>query len=234
MLMKMKSDDALEEAREGMKPRAIVRLAVSIGCPSGIGPEVALAGALAMHRADPYVHVLLVGDVGALRAAARAIDVDPELVVATGVASPRESRRTGGQIAVLQPSGPLAATDRRPGKPSRAGGAAQLAWIDAACDLAQSGVVDVVGVGLADGSVAVRNLRADEDVCRFSHAAADRPMAGGAVTALAFSADGAAGAHLLGGSGVFASGGEEQVGVHVAAGGVEVPFGSFPGHAAHS
>ena len=60
-----------------MKRRTrVVRLAVSTGCPCGIGPEVALAGALAMRRQDPDVRLLLVGDLGALRAAARAIGVD--------------------------------------------------------------------------------------------------------------------------------------------------------------
>lgn len=53
--------------------------------------------------------------------------------------------------------------------------------------MAQSDVVDVVGVGLADGRVVVHNLRADESVCTFAHAQADRAMAGGSVTCLSFS-----------------------------------------------
>ncbi len=106
-----------------------VRLAVSIGCPCGIGPEVSLAGALAMSREDPDVHVLLVGDAGALRSAARAIGVD------------------ASTIAVLQPGPSLAAADRRAGKPTRGAGAAQLAWIDTATDLVSSGDADALVTG---------------------------------------------------------------------------------------
>lgn len=54
--------------------------------------------------------------------------------------------------------------------------------------LAQSPVVDVVGVGLADGRIIVHNLRADATICKFSHASGG--SAGGAgsrITALAFS-----------------------------------------------
>ena len=107
-----------------MRPRALVRLAVSIGCPCGIGPEVSLAGTIAMRRADPRVRVLLVGDVGALRAAARAIGVEPARVIrATSAqeawsAAPRGSRASS--IFVLEPARALSAADRRPGKPGTA------------------------------------------------------------------------------------------------------------------
>jgi 4-hydroxythreonine-4-phosphate dehydrogenase len=48
---------------------------------------------------------------------------------------------------VWQPTEDLAAKDARPGAPSRAGGAAELAWIDAACDLAKDDVVDAMTTG---------------------------------------------------------------------------------------
>lgn len=130
---------------------APVRLAVSIGCPCGVGPEVALAGVLAMRKEDPHAQILLVGDVGALRAAARAIDVDPVRV--DRVESPDDAwsvvaRGPGASsIAVLEPARPLAAADRRPGKPARAAGAAQLAWIDAATDLVAMGAADALVTG---------------------------------------------------------------------------------------
>jgi U3 small nucleolar RNA-associated protein 21 len=54
--------------------------------------------------------------------------------------------------------------------------------------LAQSDTVDIIGVGFADGTVSVINLRADKCICTFSHASADA-TARGAITALAFSAD---------------------------------------------
>ncbi len=131
--------------------RATVRLAVSIGCPCGIGPEVALAGALAMRKENARARVLLVGDLGALRAAARAIGEDPALFIRVHSASdawvaPPTGKR-GASVAVLQPTATLAAADRRPGKPTRASGAAQLAWIDAATDLVASGGADALVTG---------------------------------------------------------------------------------------
>lgn len=63
--------------------------------------------------------------------------------------------------------------------------------------MAQSDVVDVVGVGLADGRIVVHNLRADARVCAFAHARADAGMAGGAVTSLSFSSEGVLGAPVL-------------------------------------
>ena len=134
---------------------ANVRLAVSIGCPCGIGPEVALAGALAMRKEDARVRLLLVGDLGALRAAARAIGQDPAVLIRVQSASdawtePPTGRR-GGQrgapLAVLQPTATLAAPDRRPGKPTKASGAAQLAWIDVATDLVARGDADALVTG---------------------------------------------------------------------------------------
>jgi 4-hydroxythreonine-4-phosphate dehydrogenase len=90
-------------------------LAVSVGCPSGIGPEVAVAAASAFPH--PLV---LVGDAAQLAAIART----------QGVSLDRH--------AVVSPVS-LAARDRRPGKPTQAGGRAQLAWIDEALDLVTSG-----------------------------------------------------------------------------------------------
>ena len=127
----------------------MVRLAVSIGCPCGIGPEVSLAGALAMRKADARVRVLLVGDVGAVRAAARAIDVDPARVVKVRNAAEAWSARRSSPptVAVLEPVPALTAADRRRGKPGRAAGAAQLAWIDAATDLVSVGEADALVTG---------------------------------------------------------------------------------------
>jgi 4-hydroxythreonine-4-phosphate dehydrogenase len=97
-------------------PSAALPLALSVGCPSGIGPEIAVR-ALALYRRP----VVLVGDRRQLVALARreGIELAPE--------------------AVVQPGPALAAADRRPGHPSVAGGAAQLAWVDAALDLVRSG-----------------------------------------------------------------------------------------------
>lgn len=122
----------------------IVRLAVSMGCPCGVGPEVSLAAARAIREADPGVRVLLVGDFGAARAAARALGLDPSCV--TRVACADDAWPAPAQ-GVLEPARSLAAADRRPGRPTRAAGAAQLAWIDAATDLVTHGDADALVTG---------------------------------------------------------------------------------------
>ena len=125
----------------------IARLAVSIGDPCGIGPEVSLAGALALRKRVKNARILLVGDLGALRAAARAIGVDPALLlrVRDPQAAWRES--ASSRVLVFEPLAALAAADRRPGKPGRAAGAAQLAWIDTATDLVAAGHADALVTG---------------------------------------------------------------------------------------
>jgi 4-hydroxythreonine-4-phosphate dehydrogenase len=50
-------------------------------------------------------------------------------------------------VLVWQPTKTLSARDRELGRPSRAGGAAQLAWIDAACDLVSSDAADALVTG---------------------------------------------------------------------------------------
>jgi 4-hydroxythreonine-4-phosphate dehydrogenase len=142
---------AKAKASAKAKAGARVRLAVSVGCPCGIGPEVALAGAMAMQAEDAAVRVLLVGDLGALRAAARALGVAPAVLVRVqnafdAWASPAATK-VAASLAVLQPAATLAAIDRRPGKPTKAAGAAQLAWIDAATDLVARGEADALVTG---------------------------------------------------------------------------------------
>ncbi|HSO35600.1 MAG TPA: 4-hydroxythreonine-4-phosphate dehydrogenase PdxA [Labilithrix sp.] len=130
-------------------PRATrkpVRLAVSIGCPCGIGPEVSLRGALALAEKDPAARVLFVGDLGALRAAARVVDVDPARLVRVEAMFPLVTLPAGA-LPVLQPGAALTAAERRPGRPVRASGAAQLSWIDAATDLVSSGQADALVTG---------------------------------------------------------------------------------------
>lgn len=141
---------AAKERGAGDSQRRI-RLAVSIGCPCGIGPEVSLAGAMVLRKLDPNARVLLVGDIGALRAAARAIDLDPARLVRVKEPSEAWSMPIRGprapSIAVLEPVPALEAADRRPGKPGRAAGAAQLAWIDVATDLVANGEADALVTG---------------------------------------------------------------------------------------
>ena len=97
------------------------RVAVSLGDPSGIGPEVT-AGALAALRGR--VVPLVFGDASFARVARSAGLELP--VVAPGDPFPRG----GALVRVTR----LAAADRRPGRPCPAGGAASLAYLEAAFD----------------------------------------------------------------------------------------------------
>jgi 4-hydroxythreonine-4-phosphate dehydrogenase len=107
-----------------MSARASVPLVViSMGCPSGIGPEVAVAAAAKLKGA----RAVLVGDVGTLLEAAALVHVsERRLVPFDGHPPPR------GALGLVQAGPPLPPDSRRPGKPSRAAGAAQLAAVEAA------------------------------------------------------------------------------------------------------
>jgi 4-hydroxythreonine-4-phosphate dehydrogenase len=111
-------------------------LALSIGCPSGIGPEVALRAA--GKRRD----VLLVGDHALLVARANALGLAVSIQrVEPGQRVPR------GSIGVYQPTANLRAGDRKAGAPTPAGGQAQLAWINAATDLVLGKVCAAIVTG---------------------------------------------------------------------------------------
>ncbi|HEY1693965.1 MAG TPA: 4-hydroxythreonine-4-phosphate dehydrogenase PdxA [Polyangiaceae bacterium] len=131
-----------------MKPRIVV----SVGCPCGVGPEVSVVAAAAERRA----RVLLVGDEGAIRAAARGRGLAASRVVR--VATPGEGWSVGpGRVAVWQPGASLAKKDRAPGKPTKGAGAAQLAWVDAACDLVAAGEADALATGPVSKEAIVRS-----------------------------------------------------------------------------
>jgi 4-hydroxythreonine-4-phosphate dehydrogenase len=95
------------------------RVAVSLGDPSGIGPEV-VASALAALRGR--ICPLAFGD-ASLERMLRSAGLELP-VVAPGDPLPRD----GALVRVTR----LAAADRRPGAPSPAGGAASLAYLEAA------------------------------------------------------------------------------------------------------
>jgi 4-hydroxythreonine-4-phosphate dehydrogenase len=100
--------------------------------------------------------VLLVGDEGAIRAAAAGRRIAARRVVR--VASPGEAWSVPrGSVPVWQPGRDLAARDRKPGTPTIRGGAAQLAWIDAACDLVASGEGDALVTGPVSKEAIVRS-----------------------------------------------------------------------------
>jgi 4-hydroxythreonine-4-phosphate dehydrogenase len=126
---------------------ADVTLAVSVGCPSGIGPEVSVVAA-----ARSRARVVLVGDLGVLTRAARLRGVDEARLrrVESAADAGGLPKRT---IAVLQPTATLGAKDARPGHPTPVGGAAELAWIDAAADVVARGEADALVTGPVSKSV---------------------------------------------------------------------------------
>jgi 4-hydroxythreonine-4-phosphate dehydrogenase len=128
------------------------RIAVSVGCPCGVGPEVSVVAAATERRA----RVLLVGDAEAVLAAARGRGIAAGRV--RRVSHPSEAwGLPRGTVGLWQPGRDLAARDRRPGAPTRVSGATQLAWVDAACDLAASGQADALVTGPVSKEAIVRS-----------------------------------------------------------------------------
>jgi 4-hydroxythreonine-4-phosphate dehydrogenase len=120
----------------------VARAMVTMGCPCGIGPEVGLLAAIEPRAA----RVLLVGDYGAALAAAAGRGIDPQRLVR--VSDPVLAwKLPRGQLGIWQPTTDLADADRRPGLPTRAAGAAQLTWVDAACDRVAGREADALVTG---------------------------------------------------------------------------------------
>ena len=118
-------------ARPARRPAARpVRVAISLGDPSGIGPEVT-AGALLAVRGE--IEPVLCGDPGLL---GRGLDALVGGRHGLPVLEPGEAVPPGGAfVAVTR----LPASALRPGRPSPRGGAAQLAFLTHAFDLVQNG-----------------------------------------------------------------------------------------------
>lgn len=117
-----------------------VPIIVSTGCPAGVGPEVSVAAAARL----PRVRAVLVGDPGTLLVAADKVRVSRSRLVEI---RPEELPEPG-RIGIVAVGPELVVGDRRPGKPSRRAGAAQLAYIDAAYELAKR-----TGAALVSGPV---------------------------------------------------------------------------------
>jgi 4-hydroxythreonine-4-phosphate dehydrogenase len=101
------------------------RIAISLGDPSGVGPEVT---ARALTALRPALRPLVFGDA---RVFARELSALRLPVVEPGAPLPPE----GALVAVTR----LPAGDVRPGRPTPAGGAAQLAYLEAAFATVRSG-----------------------------------------------------------------------------------------------
>lgn len=105
---------------------------VTMGCPSSIGPELSLQLLLGPRARRP----LVLGDRGALTSAAKARGLSK-----TELASVLELRGLDAHgvptSGFLQVGDALASSDRAPGKPSKAGGRAQLAYVEEGYRLAK-------------------------------------------------------------------------------------------------
>jgi 4-hydroxythreonine-4-phosphate dehydrogenase len=130
----------------------VARAVVTMGCPCSIGPEVAIMAALEQRAA----RIALVGDYGAALAVAAGRGIDPRLFVR--VAEPCAAwTLPRGRLAIWQPTGDLAEADRRLGLPTRAAGAAQLAWVDAAADSVARREADALVTGPVSKEQIVRS-----------------------------------------------------------------------------
>ncbi len=131
------------------KARAPI-LAITLGCPAGVGPEVAL-GAFAAHRSTWAAkskgaragapRLLFIGDANILAEAARLLNLDDAIRVCSEpseIASlgPTDLAVYGGSARV---DGAFVA-----GEPNAACGAAQFAWIRTGAELVMSGLCDAL------------------------------------------------------------------------------------------
>jgi 4-hydroxythreonine-4-phosphate dehydrogenase len=119
-----------------------ITIAVSLGCPSGIGPEVAVVAAA---NAAPEARCVLVGDEAVVRRAAKARDVDPVRLRLVASAVDVEALAPT-EIGVWRGATQLAAPPPF-GKPNQEAGAAQLAWVNEALALVTSGLAKALVTG---------------------------------------------------------------------------------------
>ncbi len=119
-----------------------VTIAVSVGCPSGIGPEVAVRAAA---NAEAEARCLLVGDEAVVRRAARVCTIDQARFRVVQSASEVDALEVGA-IGVWGPSTKLSVPSRY-GQPDAEAGAAQLAWVNEALALVQEGMARALVTG---------------------------------------------------------------------------------------
>jgi 4-hydroxythreonine-4-phosphate dehydrogenase len=117
------------------------RIAVSVGCPCGIGPEVSVAAAAQLAK---EARILLVGGHDVVDRALKARGLGRRRFVHVERADDAWALPRG-TAGVWDPIGFTGAA--KPGRPVAEDGAAQLAWVDAACDLASSGAATAMVTG---------------------------------------------------------------------------------------
>jgi 4-hydroxythreonine-4-phosphate dehydrogenase len=120
-------------------------IAISVGCPSGVGPEVSVAAAAASKDAA----VVLVGDRWVIERAAGVVGVSKKRLVC--VRDTRAFARTietkPSAIGFLASSASLGQAAATYGRPGRDAGKAQLEWIDQATQLVASGAAEALVTG---------------------------------------------------------------------------------------
>ncbi|MDI1478153.1 4-hydroxythreonine-4-phosphate dehydrogenase PdxA [Polyangium sp. y55x31] len=119
-----------------------VTIAVSVGCPSGIGPEVAIHAAA---NAEAEARCVLVGDAETLRRVAQVKNIWPARLRLVHSAAEVEALGLR-EIGLWGPSTQLS-SPARPGKPDREAGAAQLAWVNEALALVEEGTAAALVTG---------------------------------------------------------------------------------------
>lgn len=136
-------------------------IAVSLGCPSGIGPEVAIAAAAQAKNAA----VVLVGDRAVIDRAAKIVGVAKNRFVDVDEGSIADfaGAKRPTAIGCYEPAASVLLTRAPFGKPSRAAGAAQLAWIDQAMDLVVAGTARAMVTGPVSKSAIASSSRAARD-----------------------------------------------------------------------
>src|SRR5271166_4393413 len=106
-------------------------LAISMGDPAGIGPEVLLKSVVSVAKRGDSPAFVVVGDLDAMREVAEQVDDSPALAEW----HPGEALPSNG-LAVLSLTR-LSPDARRPGKPSIEGGEASFRYVEAGARMAR-------------------------------------------------------------------------------------------------
>jgi 4-hydroxythreonine-4-phosphate dehydrogenase len=122
------------------KSRApLAPIALTMGDPSGIGPEIIVK--LAADPDRPAADLLVVGDVGVLRRTASALGVNIAIIPVT---DPSQAAGCGARTLCVIQSGPELPADLPIGQIDARSGAAAFAYVQKAIDLALAGQVRAI------------------------------------------------------------------------------------------
>lgn len=125
----MAHTDTAQPAQAPLPATASTRVAVAVGDPNGIGPEIAVRAALALHEAT----------------ARRSILVAEDWLIASVCATLELSIDAAAQAFDVHHCGALARSDWQPGHISAAAGAATVAYVREAIALRRAGLVGAIG-----------------------------------------------------------------------------------------